>query len=631
THNGYLWTSTGTQLGAVTFTGETASGWQVASFASPIAVTANTVYVVSYHAPNGHYASDRPYFNTSGLTVTPLYALSNSEAPNGNGVYAYGSAGTFPNNSYQSTNYYVDVVFTTSSGISGQSAIIDSGSSVLLAPVNTQPNLAVDQPNLIAIEGVPAANSGTFSDAESGVSLSASLGTITANSDGTWTWSWTPVDGPASTKMTITADDGQGGVTQQTFTVSVSNSAPTANFANTSGVINSNGTAVLAFSGASDLGSADAAAGFLYSYDCTGDQTFEITDTTLTQFPCPYPTEGTYNAVGRIKDKDGAFTDYTAVVNVIAVAPATPTAVPTVVPTPVPQPTYTCPCTIFDLTAPAAPVLPVVDPAQNNEVTLGVRFQSDINGYLTGLRFYKEAADTGTHIGTLWTDTGTLLGTVNFANETASGWQAARFDTPIAITANTVYVAAYYSSSGLVITEPGTLSNAGVDRAPLHIPANTVAAGNGLIAYGAPGTFPATSAEGTNFWVDVVFVDALPAPTPVPSVTVTPSPAASDVPPATSTSTAATADPAETIVPTDTLPTVESTTMAAPTDEPTLELSATFTGVPTVTLTASSTAVPTVTPSATFTSVPTVTPTATATVAPTQVPPPTQPNQNQNT
>ncbi|MBI1276754.1 MAG: DUF4082 domain-containing protein, partial [Anaerolineaceae bacterium] len=36
THNGYLWTSTGTQLGAVTFTGETASGWQVASFASPI-------------------------------------------------------------------------------------------------------------------------------------------------------------------------------------------------------------------------------------------------------------------------------------------------------------------------------------------------------------------------------------------------------------------------------------------------------------------------------------------------------------------------------------------------------------------------------------------------------------------
>ena len=71
-------------------------------------------------------------------------------------------------------------------------------------------------------------------------------------------------------------------MTEQTFTVSVSNSAPTANFANTSGTINTNGTAMLAFTGASDLGSADTAAGFLYSYDCTGDQLFEITDTTLT-------------------------------------------------------------------------------------------------------------------------------------------------------------------------------------------------------------------------------------------------------------------------------------------------------------------------------------------------------------
>ena len=32
----------------------------------------------------------------------------------GNGVYAYGGSTLFPSNSYRSTNYWVDVVFTDS-------------------------------------------------------------------------------------------------------------------------------------------------------------------------------------------------------------------------------------------------------------------------------------------------------------------------------------------------------------------------------------------------------------------------------------------------------------------------------------------------------------------------------------
>ena len=50
----------------VTFTGETASGWQQVNFAerrSPI--TANTTYVVSYHAPNGHYTGTDTFFATA--------------------------------------------------------------------------------------------------------------------------------------------------------------------------------------------------------------------------------------------------------------------------------------------------------------------------------------------------------------------------------------------------------------------------------------------------------------------------------------------------------------------------------------------------------------------------------------
>ena len=51
-----------------------------------------------------------PYFAGSGSDSGPLHALSNAVA-NGNGVYGYFSGGGFPTNSYNSTNYWVDVVF----------------------------------------------------------------------------------------------------------------------------------------------------------------------------------------------------------------------------------------------------------------------------------------------------------------------------------------------------------------------------------------------------------------------------------------------------------------------------------------------------------------------------------------
>src|SRR6202008_251537 len=56
THTGSLWTSTGQQLATVTFTNETASGWQEATFSSPVSITAGTTYVASYHAPVGKYS-----------------------------------------------------------------------------------------------------------------------------------------------------------------------------------------------------------------------------------------------------------------------------------------------------------------------------------------------------------------------------------------------------------------------------------------------------------------------------------------------------------------------------------------------------------------------------------------------
>lgn len=108
THVGSLWDTAGNKLASVIFTGESASGWQTANFGSPISIAANTTYVVSYHAPNGHYAVNENYFATAATTNGTLTALANSVA-GGNGVYKYGASG-FPNQTYSSSNYWVDVL-----------------------------------------------------------------------------------------------------------------------------------------------------------------------------------------------------------------------------------------------------------------------------------------------------------------------------------------------------------------------------------------------------------------------------------------------------------------------------------------------------------------------------------------
>ncbi|MBV8281784.1 MAG: DUF4082 domain-containing protein, partial [Candidatus Eremiobacteraeota bacterium] len=108
THVGHLWSATGALLATVTFTNETASGWQQANFSSPVTLVPGTTYIASYHT-NGNYSANGNYF-ANALTSGPLTALA-SGTSGGNGVYAYGSSSTFPANSYNSTNYWVDVVF----------------------------------------------------------------------------------------------------------------------------------------------------------------------------------------------------------------------------------------------------------------------------------------------------------------------------------------------------------------------------------------------------------------------------------------------------------------------------------------------------------------------------------------
>jgi hypothetical protein len=79
------------------------------TFSTPVSITANTVYVVSYHTNVGNYAYTHNTFANAGVDNGPLHALR-AGVSGGNGVFRYGGV-VFPDQSFNSSNYWVDVVF----------------------------------------------------------------------------------------------------------------------------------------------------------------------------------------------------------------------------------------------------------------------------------------------------------------------------------------------------------------------------------------------------------------------------------------------------------------------------------------------------------------------------------------
>ncbi len=138
-----------------------------------------------------------------------------------------------------------------------------------------------------------------------------------------------------------------------------------------------------------------------------------------------------------------------------------------------------------------------------------MKFRSDTDGYICGLRFYKGSNNTGTHVGSLWNNNGTLLAQATFTGESASGWQQVDFAAPVAITANTVYVASYHAPNGKYSIDQGYFASAGVENAPLYALEEGVSGGNGVYSYGSGG-FPANTWNASNYWVDVVFTSGSP-------------------------------------------------------------------------------------------------------------------------
>jgi hypothetical protein len=306
----------------------------------------------------------------------PLHALQDGVS-GGDGVYTYSSTSSFPNNTWQSSNYWVDVVFAT------------GPATAPAAPTNV---------------------TATAGDASAVVS-----------------WTAPSTGGSAITSYTVTPFIGSTAQTPTTVTGS-----PPATTATVTGL--TNGTAY----------------------------TFKVSAT---------------NAVGT--------GPASAASNAV-----TPTAAG-----------GCAACTIW--ASSATPTNP--SSSDTGSVELGVKFKADVNGSITGIRFYKGTGNTGTHIGSLWTASGTKLATVTFGNETASGWQQALFSSPVAITAGTVYVASYLAPAGHYAADNSYFASAGVDNAPLHALQDGVSGGDGVYTYSSTSSFPNNTWQSSNYWVDVVF------------------------------------------------------------------------------------------------------------------------------
>jgi hypothetical protein len=369
THIGSLWSSSGSLLASGTFSGESASGWQELDFSSPVAVTAGTTYVASYHTNAGHYAQTSNGL-ASAVTNGPLTALASG------GVYAYGSGNTFPSSSFNASNYWVDVVYSQSAGSTPPSV-----TSVTPAAGSTGNPVSVAPTATFSQAVVPSTASFTLKDS----SNNSVAGTVSFNS----------------------------GNTVATFTPTNPLAASTTFTATVSGAQNASGT------------------------------------------PMSSPFTWTFTT--------GAVSS--------------------------------CPCSIWQNAAPSG----AVDAADTSAVNLGVQFQAASSGFITGVRFYKEADNTGTHIGSLWSSTGTLLATGTFTNETASGWQELDFSSPVAVTAGTTYVASYFTSTGHYADTSNGLASA-VTNGPL-----TALASGGVYAYGSGNAFPSSTFNASNYWVDVVY------------------------------------------------------------------------------------------------------------------------------
>ena len=163
--------------------------------------------------------------------------------------------------------------------------------------------------------------------------------------------------------------------------------------------------------------------------------------------------------------------------------------------------TASCPCSLITST-PVKVHLPVKDGrtgAGPFSYELGTKIVATAPAQLLGIRYYRDSSETGTHVGRVWSSTGTLLASVTFTGETASGWQTQALTTPLTLTAGQTYVVSVGINAFFVMTNLGL--QAQLSNGPIST--DVTLGKNGVIGSSA-GVFPTASYQSSNYFVDAV-------------------------------------------------------------------------------------------------------------------------------
>jgi hypothetical protein len=161
-----------------------------------------------------------------------------------------------------------------------------------------------------------------------------------------------------------------------------------------------------------------------------------------------------------------------------------------------------CPCSVFpNSLTPTLTGNSTVDGRTGSgpfSYELGMRFVVTSSVQLNAIRFYKDAQETGVHVGTLWTADGTKVASVTFTNESASGWQVQALSSPVGLQPGTTYVVSVNANAFFDVTPGGLATAQGTG------PLQSVADGSNGVFGSAAGVFPTGTYNSGNYFVDVV-------------------------------------------------------------------------------------------------------------------------------
>ncbi len=532
---GHIWSSTGTLLATKIFTNETASGWQTATLDVPLPILANTTYIVSYFSPLGKFVVENPFF-TQAFINGNLRGLANGEDGR-NGVFNFGASG-FPTEGWLaagSGNFYADVFFTSTDFTAPQVVTTSPLNNATFVSLNVAPTATFNEnltsgsvnsttviltgPGNTIIPGIPSVNGAVVTFTPTNSLTPNTIYTLTLKGGITepvikdisgnklaadFIWSFTtefnipplvsvqPVSQTTCPNSTISFTSACNGYPVPTvqWEVSTDNgnswnnifgqTNPTYTF--TANLIDNNNQYRAVWTNNN---------GFANSNPAILTITPSITGTIAAVFPniCPGSplqlqlTSATGTGPFSLQINSSTYT------NINVGQPFTPLG--------------NVNETIF-----SASYLPqTLNQPDANAIEVGVKFRANKSGVIKGIRFFKGSnLNGGIHTGSLWSQSGTLLATATFVNETASGWQEVLFASPVAINLNTTYVASYFLPQGRYSkTENYFTDSAHSNYNSLAALQFTVGEPNGVYKNTSQSSFPNLFLGEPNYWVDVIF------------------------------------------------------------------------------------------------------------------------------